>query len=379
MSPSNALIVSDDETLEAEFAEVLASLPQFAIRPFFFKDVSRAREFARDREPAVICIETGSGDEIREFSAGLANGSGQPLTICVYRPDLFGPDAGEGPFFIAALRAGARDFLRRPLAATEVRQVLERHLTERPPARTRPGQVVSFVSSKGGVGKSTLAVNVACALARAHPDRVLLADFSLQLGVCATMLDVAPTTTIMDAVREHERLDESLLRRLSQPHPPSGLRLLAAPRNPVDAAHVDERVASRILALARRAFDFVVVDTFPLLDGLVMAVLDASDAVCAVTSSGLPSVLGVQPFLDALHRVGVAESKVRLVLNNSQPNFNGKLTPLDVARNLLWRADPSALLAVDGGLLGAIPAALCLLGVGVLLPGVGPRSAGSAD
>ena len=73
----------------------------------------------------------------------------------------------------------------------------------------------SFLSNKGGVGKSTLAVNVATALALKHPDDVLLIDTSLQIGSCAMLLDIKPTTSIVDAVRERDRLDETLLRHLT--------------------------------------------------------------------------------------------------------------------------------------------------------------------
>src|SRR5207244_3924871 len=84
---------------------------------------------------------------------------------------------------------GVQDFLRRPLSSADLGQLLDR-LGRRSMAAPAPlGKVVFFIGNKGGVGKSTVALNVACGLAVRHPDRVLLIDASLQMGVCATMLD----------------------------------------------------------------------------------------------------------------------------------------------------------------------------------------------
>jgi Flp pilus assembly CpaE family ATPase len=78
----------------------------------------------------------------------------------------------------------------------------------RPPSKAPSlGRIVAFESNKGGVGKSTLAVNIACGLAERHPDRVLLVDASFQMGACASMLDLQPPTSMADAHRERQRLD----------------------------------------------------------------------------------------------------------------------------------------------------------------------------
>ena len=140
-----------------------------------------------------------------------------------------------------------RDFLRRPLSTTELRAVLDR-LFSRQAGAAAPaaqGRVAAFVSNKGGVGKSTLSVNVACGLALRHPDEVLLIDTSLQVGTCAMLLDLKPTTSIVDAIRERDRLDETLLRHLTLRHG-SGLRLLAAPVDALEGAEVDDEAISRI-------------------------------------------------------------------------------------------------------------------------------------
>ena len=161
------------------------------------------------------------------------------------------------------------------------------------------GRVVCFVSNKGGVGKSTTAVNAACGLALRHPGRVLLVDASLQMGVGASLLDLTPATSLLDVVREADRLDEILLRQLAAPHS-SGLHLLAAPDDAVAASEIDDEIISRLVTLARRTYDFVIVDTFPMLDRAMVAVLDHSDRAYVVLENVVPTVLGGVKFLQVL-------------------------------------------------------------------------------
>ena len=118
------------------------------------------------------------------------------------------------------------------------------------------------------------------------------------MGVCATMLDLKPVTTMTDAYHERDRLDETLLRQLATPHA-SGLHLLAAPADAVEAAYIDDEVMSRILTLARRTYDYVIVDSFPMLDRVMMAVLDLSDQAYIVLESVVPTVLGGAKLLEA--------------------------------------------------------------------------------
>lgn len=332
----HVLVVGRDPALKAEFEEAAAGIKSAALILHHVAEVRPAIELARDRAVDVVCVDGGAdGRALQPFQDELRNASAEPLLIGLYRPgQATGDGAGDGqPWFVDALRAGARDFLRRPVSALELEQVLERHVLARAAGPARSGRVLSFISNKGGVGKSTTAVSVACQLARRYPDQVLLVDASLQLGVCASLLDLAPETTLVDAARESGRLDGTLLRRLALRHS-CGLSLLAAPRNPIEAAAVDEQQIARILTVARRAFEFVVVDTFPLLDGVAVAILDLSDLAFVLVSSQLPHVTGVKGLLDVLQRVGCPESRQRIVLNETHPRYAGKLAPADVAGHL---------------------------------------------
>ncbi len=232
------------------------------------------------------------------------------------------------------MRAQVRDFLRRPLAGPELQQLLDRLLRKPAESKRALGKVISFVSNKGGVGKSTMSVSVACEMARRlPPGRVLLIDVSLHLGSCAPMLDLTPSTSLAHAARERSRLDETLLRKLTVRHE-CGLDLLGAPVDAVEAADIDDESLSRTLTLARRTYDWVIVDTFPMLDGMIMAILDLSDRAYVVVQNTVPNVVGAARLLPVIQHLGFPKERTRIVLNNNFERAPGGLTLADVEARL---------------------------------------------
>lgn len=328
----HVLVVGADPSLLPEFEAAADGVRRVRIVAHGARDLRAGVEAARARTPDLVVAQMDRDVRpLRTFAEELAVEAPDAVVAAAYRPDDL-RDTGEGQLFIEAMRARVQDFLRRPLSSGELQQLIDR-VARQPAARTSVGSVVSVVSNKGGVGKSTVAVNVACALAKRAPDRVLLIDASLQMGTCASMLDLAPETTLTDAVREFERLDETLLRQIAEPHP-CGLRLLAAPADAGEAYEVEAEAMARIISLARRAFDHVVVDTFPLLDNVVMAILDLSDEALVVTNATVPTVVGTAKLLETLTRLGVPPGRQRVVLNLNHPAVAGGLSATDVAGRL---------------------------------------------
>jgi pilus assembly protein CpaE len=147
------------------------------------------------------------------------------------------------------------------------------------------------------------------------------------------LLDVKPTTSIIDAVRERDRLDKTLLRHLTIRHG-SGLRLLAAPTDALEGSEVDDEAIARIINMARLSFEYVIVDTFPMLDSVLMTILDISDLNFVVVQGTAPSVAGIARLLPVLEKLGVPQSRQRLVLNYNYKPFLGNLQPTDIANRL---------------------------------------------
>jgi len=336
------LLVSDDATTRAEVAEALHGLRGASPALHVVGERAHAVEVVRSRRPDVVLIELGPDlDALLRVAAEVEEVAPEACLVALYPVSAryggepFGEGVRERDVMLRLMRSRIEDVLQRPVSAPDLAEVLERVDGARRPARRAPvqGRIVTFTSNKGGVGKSTMAVSAAVALAVRHPERVLLVDASFQLGTCASTLDLDPVSTIVDAVRQRTRLDETLLSNLALVHE-SGLHLLAAPEDAIEAQEVDEESLLRVLNVARRTYELVVVDTYPMLEGLVISILDMSDAVCCVTQPTVPVVRGMDRFLGVLERLGIPRSRQRVILNQTHPRFPSMLAPRDVAERL---------------------------------------------
>ena len=330
------LIVASDRTLDDEFRNALAGIPDRQGVVYAADTYREAVDLARRRQPNLVVIEIDrETQEIAALSKEIQDLVPDAAIAGAFAPQRLELGRSESGTLIELLRSHMRDFIRRPLATPELRAVLDRLFAARPSTgpSAAQGRVVAFASNKGGVGKSVLAVNVACALAMRYPDDVLLIDASLQVGTCAMLLDLKPTTSLVDAIRERDRLDKTLLRHLSVRHG-SGLRLLAAPADALEGSEIGDEAIARILDLARRSFKYVIVDTFPMLDTVLITTLDLADIAFIVVQGTAPAVAGIARLLPVLEGLGVPASRQRLVLNYNYKPFLGNLRPTDIADRL---------------------------------------------
>ncbi|MEA2508086.1 MAG: pilus assembly protein CpaE [Actinomycetota bacterium] len=182
----------------------------------------------------------------------------------------------------------------------------------------RNGKVVSIFGPKGGTGKTVVATNLAVLLAESGVSTVLL-DASVRFGDCAAFLRVRPERTLFDLASVAGEVDEVALSSVLATHS-SGLKMLCAPNDPLDAEKLDGDVITRVIKGMRKAFDLIVVDTAPALDDFTLAVLSTSDIAYLVTSLDLPAVKDAKLCLSTLERLRLGMDKVRIVLNRANSN-----------------------------------------------------------
>ncbi|MEE2938562.1 MAG: AAA family ATPase [Planctomycetota bacterium] len=334
---ASVLILSPDPKLAEEARLAFEGIGNEAPRYRVVSESHQLFEVMRNQLISLLLIEfTENPKELTNLVSQIRTISPNGRVAAIMKPEGFADDVNESAVLIDAMRAGVCDFLRRPLSTADLSRLIrqaENGSDEKSSSVAKPlGRVVSFISNKGGVGKSTLATNAAVAIARRGKQSVLLIDGSIQMGVAAALLDVSPTATLTDLAREADRLDPTMIRQTASVHS-SGLHLLAAPSDAVEAMEVDDLVLARIITLARQTYDVVIVDTFPMFDQVVIAALDLSDRVYVVLENVIPTLLGGVKLLSVLERIGYPAQRQSIILNREQ-RVAGSLSVDDVAERM---------------------------------------------
>ncbi len=198
------------------------------------------------------------------------------------------------------------------------------------------GQVVTVFSPKGGVGKTTLAVNLGIALAEKGTKRVCVVDLDLSFGDVAITLQLIPTRTMADAVHFESGLDMGVLEPLLTPHG-TGITALVAPVQPDAKDSIPPALVGRILAILKASFDYVIVDTAPTFDEFVLQAFDETDTLLLVTTLDVPTLKNVKIAVETLDLLNFPKARRRLVLNRADDKVG--LSPEEVESTLAMKIE----------------------------------------
>jgi pilus assembly protein CpaE len=177
------------------------------------------------------------------------------------------------------------------------------------------GKLITVFSPKGGVGKTTLAVNLALALSRDEKN-VCLVDLDLGFGDVAITLQLFPARTLADAVPLEHGLDIESLDPLLTPHR-DGIHTLVAPVQPDAKESIPASLVSKVLRLLKTKFDYVVVDTEPSFDEHVLQAFDETDELLLVTTLDIPTLKNVKIAVETLDLLNFPKGQRRLILNRA--------------------------------------------------------------
>jgi pilus assembly protein CpaE len=233
------------------------------------------------------------------------------------------------------MHAGAQSFLVKPLApAKTLEAIRETHtafrkrrqalLASLPPSgpvtppRVRGKRIVVF-GAKGGVGKTTLAVNLSVALKQITHASVMLMDADFYFGDAGIQMNLNPLHTVIDLLPASNDLDPSLLDQVMVTHK-SGVQVLTGPGRPEEAEHITAQHVEDILQYLPRVFDYVIVDCSPSYDERMLRVLDQADLLLLVLTPEVGAIRNTGYFLDLAKALGYREDKIILVLNRANSN-----------------------------------------------------------
>jgi pilus assembly protein CpaE len=268
----------------------------------------------RDLRGDVLLVEIDPAEpaDIRTLGQFLCDGGTPPVIVTSPTFDV--------QSMRALMKIGILDVLPQPISTADLGKAIESALARRSPApaadRTKKGPIISFLKGGGGMGATSLIVQGACAIAgRKKSANPVVLDLDIQFGAAATLMDAEQRLSILDLVRDPQRLDSALLRAaMVRPHNRFDLLPAPAPILPIDG--IDPGAINAAIALASRTYSSTLIDLPMLWSHWVRAVLEGSDAIVLVVRLTVPSLRRARAQIDMLRTEGLQDIPLFVIANS---------------------------------------------------------------
>jgi pilus assembly protein CpaE len=261
----------------------------------------------------------------------------------------------DSALILQAMRSGVHEFLVFPPNAQEFSAAVDR-LSRRGKAEVEQGTTIAVYSAKGGLGTTSIAVNLAFGLAEANPNgRVALADFVVHGGDLRVMLNLSPAYDVGDLVARVEHIDAELLSSILTPSA-GGVWILPSSDRPEIAELVDSATATTLIAELKKHFAYSVLDCEHYLTDRTLSALDGADKVVLVTQLNVAALRGTQRTISLCQRLGYGDDKLVVVVNRHQSSE--VLTPSDASTLLnmpIFHLLPNDFKTADGAASKGVP------------------------
>jgi pilus assembly protein CpaE len=270
-----------------------------------------------------------------------------------------------------AIFAGAKDMLIYPFSPSKLvdsiyrtyqlerkKQVIHRDKTSVLKKKSQKGQVITVFSTKGGVGRTFIATNLAVSLAQHTREKVVLVDLDLDFGNAALALNIIPRYTITDVVNDIRNLDHDLMESYLIPHR-SGIKVLAANAQPQMAEFINAEHIEIIIKVLQSFFDYVVVDMPARFYEAIDSAFQEADLLLLVTTQDVAAIRNIKACMVSLNSLNYPRQKIKLLLNRAESRSDIKTRDVETTLNYnLYAIIPEEHKLVSSSLNKGIPVVL---------------------
>jgi pilus assembly protein CpaE len=248
----------------------------------------------------------------------------------------------DGRLILESMRAGAKEFLTEPLKAEDLAAALQRvnrQKTVGSDERTEDCKVVTIAGATGGVGTTSIAVNLACSLAAEKALSVVLIDLDIALGDADVFLDTIPEYTLADVAQNVDRLDLTLLKKSLTKHS-SGLHLLPRPVQLEDSRLITPDSLQRVISLLKTSYTHIIIDASKSYSELDMQAIHLSDETLMVTQLDLPCLRNVVRLMMTFDDDDSLRDKIKIVVNRvgqESGQISLKKAQETIGREIYWQ------------------------------------------
>ena len=250
--------------------------------------------------------------------------------------------SSDGTLILRAMRAGAKEFLPKPVRLEDLIGALERIRERRfgrGETKSRGSMVISVCGATGGVGTTSLAVNLGCTIAKDPNNSVVLIDLDLSLGDADVFLDTIPDYTLVDVAQNVTRLDFTLLKRSLTKHS-SGLFLLPRPVQLEDVKLITPEDLQRVIGLLKATFSHLIIDLSKSYSPLDMVALEMANQVVLLTQLDLPCLRNVVRLMMSFGEIDGMKEKIKIVVNRAgleNGQISLKKAQETIGRDIFWQ------------------------------------------
>jgi pilus assembly protein CpaE len=249
----------------------------------------------------------------------------------------------EPAVLMRAIKLGAKEFFSQPIKTDEVKQAFEAFKKQpkemRPKGEYKSGKIISIFGSKGGVGTTTVAVNLAMSLLQAKKEQsVVLLDMNTLFGEVPLFLEISPKFHWGEITKNIERLDNTFLANILTQHE-SGIHVLPSPAYLNGHVRPTPDIMSRLLDLMKGLFDYVLIDTGQSTNDTALRVVELSDTLLLITILSLPCLANTNRLMKSFLDLGYAEKdRIKIVLNRYTKNNDISLKDAEagIKKELFW-------------------------------------------
>jgi pilus assembly protein CpaE len=322
MTNQGTMLWASDGTTARELVEATARDIGLAVS---FCALQELADAGRAGQSEVIALETGADPTRALALVAEVHGRLPHVTILLASPD------GSVGFIRQALQAGASDVLSLPLQPNELHRALIRSVHAGPRTHPRPesgGDIITVCSARGGLGATTLAVNLASKLVAVTGTEVALVDLDLQRGDVAAFMNLTPHNSLANLAAAPGEIDDVFLASTLTRHP-NGVFVLPAPTEIEDADSVGDAEIKLALDLLRVRFRYTVVDTARTITGATLAAVEASRRILLLSDLSVPGLRHARRTVDLFARLGIPADRVELVVTEA---VAGPVSLLDAGR-----------------------------------------------
>ncbi len=310
--------------------EILSSyLKDFGLKDIrVFQDYKKGIEEIKECQPIVFADITECSsqamsiiDSVKLYTSKIV------ITSADYSTDII----------VKAMKLGAKEFLPKPIIKDDLKRVLE--LLAQTDSEESASKIITIYSNKGGIGKTTIATNIASEIAKVTGDKTALIDLNLQLGDVSTFLNLTPNFDVSYVINNLIDKKGDVLIKAFEKYKNTNLYVLSDPSYIEQSESITPQQISKLFEALKKVFPFIIIDMSSNIDENSLKILDLSDIIFFTTIVNLPAIRNSQRCLNLFKSRRYPAGKVKIILNRYMDNDDIKVEDIENAlgEKIYWK------------------------------------------